>query len=77
MPGQKSADARWNEGVEQMAETSAKRGAQMVHEQLREIARDLRTVMLRGGDMEAVRHAAERLEKIAAALDYTKHRKRQ
>ena len=47
----------------------------MVHEQLREIARDLRKTLLKGGDMEAVRLAAEKLEKIAAALDYTKHRK--
>ena len=47
----------------------------MVHEQLREIARDLRTALLKGGDPEAVYKAAERLERIAAALDYTKQRK--
>ncbi len=46
----------------------------MVHEQLREIARDLRAALLTGGDMVAVYAAAERLERIAAALDYTKHR---
>lgn len=47
----------------------------MVHEQLREIARDLRTVLLKGGDMLAIENAAWRLEQIASALDYTGHRK--
>lgn len=47
----------------------------MVHEQLREIACDLRSSLLKGIDAETVRNAAERLEAIAAALDYTKHRK--
>ncbi len=45
----------------------------MVHEQLREIARDLRAALLKGGDMLAVEGAVRRLEQIAAALDYTKH----